>query len=458
MTRQIVVEIVGDADKFGKATDQAITKSGSLTDKLKGVGKGMTLGVGIAAFGLLENAVGTAIGKLGEAAEAYRADQAGQALLANALQNNIPNWDGNAAGAEKYAAAQGRLGFADDEVRASLGQLVGITHDLTAAQDLNSLAQDIARAKGIDLAAATDIVTKAAQGNGKALKGLGVDIGGAKTAAEMLEAVQKNVKGSAEKWAATNEGKLTVSNVKVGEAMEKVGGIVDKVSQVVLPVLADAFSNIVDALSDVWVAIQPVISTVARQLQPVFQAIGRVAGEVFGAIVSVVKGLQPVFQTVFDVVSKIIGVQIKVWTTAFDIVKAAIRVLQDVFKGLGDFIGRVFSTVGGVVKGAINGVIGIINGVISAINGIQVHIHFGPVNLDWNGLNIPHIPRLHAGGIVPGAPGTDVLTMLQAGERVIAAGSAGGGGAVTIIFNGPVYGEDIDDLTRRIASRLRFAG
>jgi len=42
------------------------------------------------------------------------------------------------------------------------------------------------------------------------------------------------------------------------------------------------------------------------------------------------------------------------------------------------------------------------------------------------------IPRLHRGGIVPGPPGAEVLTVLQAGERV---SRRGGGGGTTIIVN-----------------------
>jgi hypothetical protein len=32
-----------------------------------------------------------------------------------------------------------------------------------------------------------------------------------------------------------------------------------------------------------------------------------------------------------------------------------------------------------------------------------------------------HIPKMHTGGVVPGRPGQEVLTILQAGERVLTA-------------------------------------
>lgn len=381
MTRQIVVDVVGDSSKFSAATDQAVSKAGKLDGGLKGLGKGMVLGAGIGAFNLLTGAIDGSIGMLFDARKAFQEDQVSQEQLANSLKNNIPNWDGNTAGVEAYASAQGRLGFSDDAVRASIGQLVGVTHDLTEAQNLNSIAQDLARAKGIDLAQATDIITKAAQGNGKALKAMGVDIGGAKTATELLAAVTKNASGAAETFAATSAGKEAASQVKVGEAMERVGKIVDKVASVALPILADAFEVVVGVVEKVV--------------------------EIAGPLV--------------------------------------------------DFFTRIFSGIGGVVKGAVNGIIDLINNVIDAINGIQVHIHAGPINIDFNGLNIGHLPRLHMGGIVPGPTGSEVPVILQAGEMVSPIGAPAGGG-ITLVIQGPIYGgpAGLDQLADELFRRLRL--
>jgi hypothetical protein len=416
MSRQIVVEIVGDASRFNKGVDQAITKTEGITGKLKGVGKGMVIGAGIGAFNLLTTAIETGVSALGDAYDAFLEDQKGQAMLAQALKNNIPNWDGNTAGAEEYASAQARLGFADDEVRESLGQLVGITHDLTEAQELNTLAQDLARAKGIELSAATDIVTKAHEGNGKALKALGVDIGGAKTAAEMLDAIQKNVTGSAETWAATNSGKVAVSQVKVGEAMEKVGGVVNRFAEILLPALADAF---------VWIS--------DNVLPPLVDALDWIADNVIPPLSDVITFLTD----------------------------EVIPPLGDAFEGIGKIVDRVFKVVPAAIKTAINAVIGTVNGIIRAINSISIHVSIpnplgGEFRLDWNGVNLGYIPYLHTGGVVPGMPGTNVLAMLQAGERVTPAGDGAG---VTVVVNGNIYGvSGLDELVGLLAIRLRALG
>lgn len=90
------------------------------------------------------------------------------------------------------------------------------------------------------------------------------------------------------------------------------------------------------------------------------------------------------------------------------------------FRSIGDVIGNAF-------KSAINIVINILNWFVDRANDI-----IGGINAVSPFADIPNIgriPRLHTGGLVPGAPGTETLTMLQAGERVTAANADTGGRA-----------------------------
>jgi phage-related protein len=133
-------------------------------------------------------------------------------------------------------------------------------------------------------------------------------------------------------------------------------------------------------------------------------------------------------------------------------------VLSNAFQAVGKVVGTVFGAIGPVVKGAINFVIGAVNGIIKAINGLQIHVHMdtpvGSINFDWGGLNLPHLPYLHAGGVVPGAPGSDVLAVLQAGEQVTPANARPG---LTVIVNGNIYGPSgVDELMDMIALRLKL--
>lgn len=60
-----------------------------------------------------------------------------------------------------------------------------------------------------------------------------------------------------------------------------------------------------------------------------------------------------------------------------------------------------------------------------------------------NSISVPNLPTFHQGGKVPGAPGQEVMAIVQAGERVTSlAGSAGGGGDIVIRSGGT----RLDDL------------
>jgi phage-related protein len=113
------------------------------------------------------------------------------------------------------------------------------------------------------------------------------------------------------------------------------------------------------------------------------------------------------------------------------------------FQGIPDAIGRAFGRVGDIIgrafKGALNVAIDIINWFIGrandAIYGINVVSPFDDIPY------IGYIGRLHTGGKVGGAPGTEQLKILQAGETVTsAANSSGGGGTATVAFVGDTDG------------------
>jgi phage-related protein len=105
--------------------------------------------------------------------------------------------------------------------------------------------------------------------------------------------------------------------------------------------------------------------------------------------------------------------------------------LSGIFAKIGHAVGAVWDGLGNGLKAALNGVIWVLN---RGIDGINFLIR----GIDWlPGVNIgqiPHIPKLHTGGVVPGTAGSEMLTILQAGERVIPAtgGQAAAGGTATV--------------------------
>jgi hypothetical protein len=69
-----------------------------------------------------------------------------------------------------------------------------------------------------------------------------------------------------------------------------------------------------------------------------------------------------------------------------------------------------------------------------------------------NTISVPNIPKFHSGGTVPGAPGSEMLAMVQAGEKIRPANSNGGDAvAVTVILDGEV-------LMRAVGSAIQNNG
>lgn len=109
--------------------------------------------------------------------------------------------------------------------------------------------------------------------------------------------------------------------------------------------------------------------------------------------------------------------------------------------------GRLWDWLQSGLKGAMNGVISLLNMGIDAVNSIT---HGLSDAWTWAGVpaipTIPHIPKLHSGGIVPGAPGSETLAILQAGERVTPAGA---------VSNQTVYVAAGDSVTAAMFAAIR---
>jgi phage-related protein len=127
-------------------------------------------------------------------------------------------------------------------------------------------------------------------------------------------------------------------------------------------------------------------------------------------------------------------------------------------KWAGGIPGRITSKVSGTFDGikdafrsAINWVINKWNDLSFSIPGVDTHIP-GVGTIGGFTLGTPNIPTFHGGGTMPGAPGTEGLALLQAGERVTPAGRSGGG--VTIIVNGALdpiaVAQQIQQLLRKL--------
>jgi hypothetical protein len=112
-----------------------------------------------------------------DSVKAAIADQKSQALLNNTLKNTVGANEAVMKSVDAYIKkTELQLGITNEELRPSLQSLVTATHDVAKAQNLQSLAMDIAANRHKDLGTVSLALSKAYVGNYKALKLLGIPI------------------------------------------------------------------------------------------------------------------------------------------------------------------------------------------------------------------------------------------------------------------------------------------
>lgn len=135
-----------------------------------------------------------------------------------------------------------------------------------------------------------------------------------------------------------------------------------------------------------------------------------------------------VFNTVAGFIKNVFG-------GAIETVKGIWNGMVSWFGSLPQKIGQALGSIGGFIgdafKAGINIAINFLNWGIDRINSLIYGINL--INPFTDVPSIPHIPRLHTGvATVPGAPGTEMLAILQAGERVSTATESSGGGTIYV--------------------------
>jgi hypothetical protein len=128
---------------------------------------------------------------------------------------------------DQVDAWQRLYGIQDDDLIPGYEKIVSVTKDTTKANVLMQTAMDLAAAKGITFAKASDIVAKAASGSYGQLKRVAPELGKIATtgtpAADVLGAVNKQFSGQAAANAATTAGSMERISVAWSEVGESFG-------------------------------------------------------------------------------------------------------------------------------------------------------------------------------------------------------------------------------------------
>ena len=164
------------------------------------------------------------------------------------------------------------------------------------------------------------------------------------------------------------------------------------------------------------------------------------------------------FRGVQKVVSWVVNWIKSNWRTLFAILTGPIGLaVRVIFRHKESILG-FFRAIPGAIRGFFSGVAGILTWPFrQAVAGMRA---IWNSTIGGKGLSVPGwvpgiggnsftIPYLHTGGVVPGAPGQDVLTMLQAGERVTRANASGPGVVIEIKSGGSALDDVLVDVLRK---------
>lgn len=231
--------------------------------------------------------------------------------------------------------------------------------------------------------------------------------------------------------------------------------VLTEIIEAVLPVLIELFNSLLPPLMEIVSALLPPLISLVNALLPIFQSLISLLNpliEIFtsllGPIVNVINsGITPLINIIGQLINGAIGPLQSAISVMADVVggildgfltdaTAVFNNLQQIFQGVIDFIGGVFTgdwsrvwegvksifsgicdAIGNIFKRPINFIIDGINGFIRGLNKIKIP--------DWvplvggKGFNISEIPRLKVG--LDYVPSDYYPAFLDVGERVLTA-------------------------------------
>ena len=252
--RTLKLALLADTAQFSSGMNQAGKDTDDFNTKVGNFAKAAG-----AAFLALGAAAATAAIKIGiDGVKAAIEDEKAQAILAQTLKNTTKATADQVKGVEDYITKTSlAFGVTDDKLRPSFDRLVRSTHDVTKAQQLQSLALDIAAGTQKDLGQVSEALGKAYDGNFTALKKLGVPIDDSiiksKDFTKVVEVLSATFKDQATIQAETFAGKMDRIKIAVGEAKEQLGAsllpILEKIAGFVTKEVVPAFQGLIDGLT-----------------------------------------------------------------------------------------------------------------------------------------------------------------------------------------------------------------
>jgi len=395
-SRTLKLSILADVDQLKKSLNTGSTEVEGFAGKLGGFAKKAGAAFAVAAAAAAAYAGTLLIDGVKSAIE----DEAAQAKLATTLKNVTGATTNQIKATEDYITQTALAnGITDDVLRPSLDRLIRATKDVTKAQDLQSLALDIAAGTGKDLSAVSEALAKAHDGNLGALKRLGVGIDDSIIKSKDFDAataaLAATFEGQASKQAETFQGKMDRLSVAFDEAKETVGSYV-----------LDALTPLLSAFVDKGIpAIQDFASNLGKTLGPAFEKIFKVIRDDLLPILT--KWWLFLYEEVIPAIGSVVGPILEGLKSAFDKIKKAItdneaelqpfydalaKVWDFIKKYLAPLLGGAFKTalevIGDLVAGLVTGfsnLVGFISDTVTKLKSFVEFVKNNPITQFFGG-------------------------------------------------------------------------
>ena len=465
-SRTLKLSILADVDNLKKGLTEANTETEGFGGKLEGFGKKAGAAFAVAGAAALAYAGKLLVDGVKSAIE----DEAAQAKLATTLKNVAGATDQTIAATESWISNMGlAFGVTDDELRPAYERLARATGDVGKAQQLATLAIDVAAGSGKSLEAVSNALGKAYEGNSAGLAKLGIGISAADlktmTFEETTALLAKTFGGQASEQANTFAGKMDRLKLAFDEGKETVGAFVLDAITPLLTIFTSKIIPIITTLStDIGEKLSPVFTTLGTYFKDTFipgltalwDYLNKYIIPIFKAqLKPAIEGVKSVFGAIADLVQSNTGF--------FKLLGVGITAFLVLAKPVASFIGTTF-------KVAFNGIAFIIDGISLAMKGLVAAVNlvisglnlligaYNIVNNITGGKDLPKIPKLAAGGTVEankpyivGEMGAE-LFVPSSGGRIVPNNQLGsGGGNIFINVSGAI---DQEGTARRIVDVL----
>lgn len=255
---------------------------------------------------------------------------------------------------------------------------------------------------------------------------------------ELLQALEKEFKGSAEAAGTTFSGSIEKLKNRFNDLQEIIGGKI--------AIAITAFANQLPAIGAYLSAeFTPLLNRLNESMQRFGDAFTRLNNEHPKLVQGMIIFAQVIGGTVIKSIEAMITIEsllIDFWTGVINVING----VANAFRSMGNTAIQVaaamyapFKLVFDQISAGINAVVNLFNRAKSDISGAP-----GKAASGLGGL-LGKIPGFAEGGTVPGAIGQPQLAVVHGGEYVIPnGGKSPGGGAVNVSFNGVFTGNEME--------------